>query len=134
MFNMNTNEIEVLKLGSIMTTKQANGLRRLNIVCDGGPVFDFYKSLVIEHTSKLFEFYETQKMFIGGPFPFNNPKRLIGKLDCKPISGQSLKMSSWSSSRITEVINDFIIITRNSVYVLHDISLLRDQRLTELGI
>ena len=81
MFNMNTNHIEILKLGSIVTTKQANGLRRLNIVCDGGTTFDYYRNLIIKNTSDIFEFYDTSKIFVCGPIPYNNHQRLIGISD-----------------------------------------------------
>ena len=131
-----SSEIEILKLGSIMTTKQSNGLRRLNIVCDGGPIFDYYKNLIIEHTSTYFEFYETEQIYIGGPFPYNDPRKLVGQLEDKPIVGQPLTLRSqrWYSSIITNIINDFIIITKNSVYIIHDLSNLRDQKLQNIGI
>jgi hypothetical protein len=130
------NEIEILKIGSIVTTKQSNGLRRLNIVCDGGPIFDYYKDIVIQYTSNMFEFYETLQIYVGGPFPYNDPRKLVGHLENKPIIGQplTLKIQRWYSSIITNIINDFIIITKNSVYVIHDLSNLRDQKLQNIGI
>ena len=133
---MNTNQVEILKLGSIMTTKQDNNLRRLNIVCDGGPIFDYYRNIIIKNTSDVFEFYDTSKVFVCGPLPYNNPKRLLGILDTLPIIGQPLTMNnkSWHSSRVVSIIEDCIIVTKNSVYVIHDFSHLRDQKLTELGI
>lgn len=144
MFNMNINQIEILKLGSITTTKQANNLRRLNIVCDGGPIFDYYKYIIIQNTSNIFEFYETSKIFVGGPLPYNDPTRLFGTLDEKPLVGKPLGLTGeitkanqtkrWYSSRIDLIIENYIIITKNSVYVIHDISSLRNQKLGELGI
>ncbi len=132
-----TNQIEILKLGSIhCTTKQHNGLRRLNIVCDGGHIFDFYNQILIKHTSSIFEFYETEQIFVGGPFPYNSPKKLVGVLSCIPLAGQPITMNqkTWQSSIVTSIINDCIIVTRNSVYALHNLSKLRDDKIQQLGI
>lgn len=133
---MNTNQIEILKLGSIVTTKQANNLRRLNIVCDGGPTFDYYRNLIIKNTSDIFEFYDTSKIFVCGPIPYNNHQRLIGISDSPPMIGHPFTVNnqSWHSSRVVSIIENCIIITKNSVYAIHDSSLFRDQKLTELGI
>ena len=129
------NQVEILKLGSIMTTKQHNGLRRLNIVCDGGHIFDYYRQIIVEKTSHLFEFYDTLQTFIGGPFPYNNPNRLVGTLDENLLVGQPFSVNkSWRSSRIDFIIDEFIIITKNSVYVIDDISRIRDQKISQLGI
>lgn len=119
-----------------MTTNQANGLRRLNIVCDGGPTFDYYRNILIKNASDIFEFYDTLKMFVCGPIPYNNHQRLIGISDSHPIVGQQFTVNnqSWYSSRVEFIIDNCIIITRNSVYAIHDSSLFRDQKLTELGI
>jgi hypothetical protein len=131
-----SNQIEILKVGSIMTTKQANGLRRLNIVCDGGHILDYYRQIVIGNTAHLFEFYDTQQIFVGGPFPYNNPNRLVGHIDEIPLVGQPFTMNkrSWHSSRIEYIIDNCIIITKNSVYALHDISKLREIKLQNIGI
>ena len=129
------NQVEILKLGSIMTTKQHNGLRRLNIVCDGGHIFDYYRQIIVEKTSHLFEFYDTLQTFIGSPFPYNNPNRLVGYLDENLLVGQPFSVNkSWRSSRIDFIIDEFIIITKNSVYVIDDISRIRDQKISQLGI
>ena len=56
--------------------------------------------------------------------------------DGSPIVGESytLDNSSWYTSRIERVIDDCIIITKNSVYAIHSISDLRDKKLNNLGI
>jgi len=131
-----TEQVEILKIGGIMTTEQFNGLRRLNIVCDGGPIFDYYKNIVINNTSNVFEFYETQKIFVGSPLPYNPSGRLIGLLDNHPLIGQPFTINNryWQSSRVASIIENFIIITKNSVYAIHHNSFLRDKKLNELGI
>ena len=119
-----------------MTTKQTNGLRRLNIVCDGGPIFDYYKNLIIEHTSNIFEFYETPQIYVGGPFPYNDPTPLFGPLDEQPLVGKPLVLrhKRWYSSRVDSIIGNCIIITKNSVYILHEISEVRNQKIQQLGL
>jgi hypothetical protein len=141
-----TSEIEILKIGSILPPNPISGstvydtsqfrTQTIMIVSDGGPIIDHYVSILKKETSG-YSFLKTQKKIVGGPFsyrPGNNDSRLIGELDGEIVIGMSFAVGNWHSSVVEKIIDNNIIITKNSVYVIHNISQFRDKKIESLGI
>ena len=50
------------------------------------------------------------------------------------ITNLTHQCRSWSTTVVVNIINDDIIITKNSIYAIHDVSKMRDKKLKDLGI
>lgn len=63
-------------------------------------------------------------------------RTIFGYPDGDPVVGKSFTINggSWWTSEVTDIVNQNIIITRNSVYFLYDKSIERNNKLMELGI
>lgn len=142
-------EVEILKLGIILPTVPIKGTRvydtsqfkskSIMIVSDGGPIFDYYISILRKECESSYSFLRTAKSIIGGPFSYKPGNTfidtpLIGELDGDLVIGMSFAVGSWHSSIVEKIINKNIVITKNSVYVIHSTSEFRDNKLKELGI
>jgi hypothetical protein len=46
----------------------------------------------------------------------------------------SFTVGNWHSSIVEKIINNNIVITKNSVYAIHSVSEFRDKKLKDLGI
>jgi len=111
------------------------------VVYDGGPLFDHYVSILKEKCGE-YKYLKTQKSIVG--VPNNRPDRfakfdkpsdtLKGIADGEPEVGKSYGVDSWRTSTVMKIIDDDILITRNSVYAIHNIEKLRDKKLNDLGI
>jgi hypothetical protein len=144
---MENKEVEILKIGSLLPVSPIKGTRvydtsqfrkqTIMIVSNGGPIFDHYVNIIIKELSDDYVLLKTEKSIVGGPFsyrPGNNNGRLIGELDGPIVIGMSFAVENWHSSVVERVIDDTIVITKNSVYAIHDISNLRDKKLQYLGL
>jgi len=143
---MNWSEVEILKIGSIIPRivggKIDSEKKTIMVVYDGGPLFDHYVSILKEKCSDEYSYLKTQKSIVG--VPNNRPDRfakfekpsdtLKGIADGEPEVGKSYTVDSWRTSTIMKIIDDDILITRNSVYAIHNIEKLRDKKLNDLGI
>lgn len=141
---MQNNEVEIIKLGDVMKMTGSGTLimtveeddptiiHYLNILRDYkyyAPKYSFMKTKGIVRSS-------AENNYFSGT-PFSNPnKHRIGIPDGDPIIGQSFTInnSSWCTSRIEIIISDNILITKNSVYAIHNNLIMRDQKLKDLGI
>lgn len=143
---MNWSEVEVLKIGSIIPRvvggKIDSEKKTIMVVYDGGPLFDHYVSILKEKCSDEYSYLKTQKSIVGTPS--NRPDRfskfekpsdtLKGRPDGVPEVGKSYTVDSWRTSTVEKIIDDDILITRNSVYAIHNVEKLRDKKLNDLGI
>ena len=140
---MNWSEVEILKIGTIIPNivgGKTNG-ETIMIVYDGGPLFDHYVSILKEKCGE-YKYLKTQKSIVG--VPNNRPGRfakfekpsdtLKGIADGEPEVGKSYTVDSWRTSTVEKIIDDDILITRNSVYAIHNVEKLRDKKLNDLGI
>jgi hypothetical protein len=140
---MNWSKVEILKIGSIIPNivgGKKNG-ETIMVVYDGGPLFDHYVSILKEKCGE-YKYLKTQKSIVG--VPNNRPDRfakfekpsdtLKGISDGEPEVGKSYGVDSWRTSTVMKIIDDDILITRNSVYAIHNIEKLRDKKLNDLGI
>jgi hypothetical protein len=57
-----------------------------------------------------------------------------GILEDDPTVGKGLNLGHWRTSVVDRIIEDCVIITRNSVYAIHDLALIREKKLNDLGI
>lgn len=142
---MNWSEVEVLKIGSIIPRvvggKIDSEKKTIMVVFDGGPLFDHYVSILKEKCGE-YKYLKTQKSIVGTPN--NRPGRfakfekpsdtLKGRPDGDPEVGKSYTVDSWRTSTVEKIIDDDILITRNSVYAIHNVEKLRDKKLNDLGI
>ena len=146
-------EVEILKIGKILQITPISGSRvydtsqfrkqTIMIVNDGGKLFEYYVNRLIVNCGDEYSYLRTAQSIVGYPNVFrsslvgNQPtNELKGISDGDPIVGQSytINNSSWHSSKVERVIDDCIIITKNSVYAIHNISDIRDKKLKDLGI
>lgn len=144
-------EVEILKIGSILPAMPIKGTRvydtaqfkkqTIMIVSDGGETFDYYINILRKNCNE-YNLLKTTKSIVGNPQSFNPlNKKLInstlkGVSDGEPLIGQSytINNSSWYTSKVEKIIDDYIIITKNSVYAIHNLSDIRDKKLNDLGL
>lgn len=144
-------EVEILKIGKVMPVLPIKGTRvydtsqfrkqTIMVVYDGGQVFDYYVGILKE--CEEYNYMKTTKSIVGKPQTFrsslvgNQPvDTLKGVSDGDPIIGQSytINNSSWYTSKVEKIIDDYIIVTKNSVYAIHNLSDLRSKKINDLGI
>jgi hypothetical protein len=135
-------EVEILKIGTILPDIKGGREFTIMVVYNGGPIFDHYVSILREKCGDEYKYLKTDKAIVGTPSVFRSSllgsvkvTSLKGLSDGDPIVGQSytINNSSWYTSKVDRIVDEDILITRNSVYVIHDISKLRDKKLQDLG-
>ena len=129
-------EVEILKIGSIINSET------IMVVFDGGPLFDHYVSILREKCGDEYKYLKTQKSIVGTPdtrpdrfSKFDKPSdTLKGIQNADPVVGESYGIGNWYTSTVNKIIDEDILITRNSVYAIHNPSKIRDKILNDLGI
>jgi hypothetical protein len=140
-----TKEIEILKIGTILKPSDIRCLDKkttLMVVFDAGPIFDYYVNILREECKDDYSFLKTAKSIISERFSTRVAGRVgeghsyVGKFDDYPQVGKSFTLGngSWSTTTVINVIDENIIITKNSIYAIHDVSKMRDKKLKDLGI
>lgn len=135
-------EVEILKIGNIIPVLPIKGTRvydtaqfrnkqTIMIVSDGGELFDYYVNILRSNCDD-YSYLKTTKSIVGKPQSF----RSSGLSDGDPQINQSFTInnSSWYTSKVEKIIDDYIIITKNSVYVIHNLSDLRNKKISNLGL
>jgi len=132
-------EVEILKIGSIIPFK---GKDTIMVVYNGGSIFDHYVSILKEKCGDEYKYLKTDKSIVGTPN--NRPDRfsrfdkpsdtLKGIQNKEPKIGESYGIGNWYTSTVNKIIDEDILITRNSVYAIHNPSKIRDKILNDLGI
>ena len=142
-------EVEILKIGSIMPIVPILGTRvydtsqfrktTIMVVYDGGKLFDYYIDILKKNCDE-YSYQKTAQSIVGSPFSFKPGVKLKnilkGLSDENPVIGQSytINNSSWYTSKVEKIIEDCIIITKNSVYAIHNLSDVREKKLGDLGL
>jgi hypothetical protein len=144
-------EVEILKIGSIIPAIRSGkgivdegnkeSISTIMVVFDGGHIFDHYVSILKEKCGDEYKYLKTAQSIVGTPnnrpdrfSKFDNPSdTLKGIQNDKPEIGKSYGVENWYSSTVNRIVDEDILITRNSVYVIHDVSKLRDKKLQDLG-
>jgi len=143
-------EVEILKIGSIIPSIRSGkgivdegnkeSISTIMVVFDGGHIFDHYVSILKEKCGDEYKYLKTAQSIVGSPFSFRpgvkSENILKGISDGEPIIGQSytINNSSWHTSKVERIIDGCILITKNSVYAIHNLSDIRDKKLKDLGL
>ena len=143
-------EVEILKIGTIIPdviskSESAEGKKEVRdtimVVHNGGPVFDHYVSILKEKCGDEYKYLKTHQSIVGTPEKFRSSLlghekvyTIKGIQNDEPKIGESYGVEHWYTSTVNKIIDDNILITRNSVYAIHDVSKLRDKILNDLGI
>jgi hypothetical protein len=127
-------KVEIIKIAEIFRTTNTP-----HIMYEETPRTKLYVKKLIDFVNENYTNYKAIKSMgvIRQPH-MNYLKRTIltGVPDGDPIIGKpfTLNNSSWHTSVVTDIISDELIITKNSVYLLYNKSMDRDNKLKELGI
>ena len=140
-------EVEILKIGSIVPSVKEGVKDTIMVVFNGGPIFDHYVEVLKEKCGDKYNYLRTDKAIVGTMEVFKGVQRMTSSLlghkrseilkgfqNDEPKIGFSYGVESWYTSTVNEIIDGNILITRNSVYAIHDISKIREKRLNDLGI
>ena len=143
-------EVEILKIGTIIpeviskweiSEGKKEGKSTIMVVCNGGPIFDHYVSILREKCGDEYKYLKTHQSIVGTPEQFRSSlvgykkvDRIKGIQNEEPEVGKSYEVGYWRTSTIMRIIDEDILITRNSVYAIHNPSKIRDKRLNDLGI
>jgi hypothetical protein len=145
------NEVEIIKLGDVMkmtpsTTDFSQNILIMTVEEDDA-VISHYLTILRDHCAQhcpQYSFMKTKGIvrssgadnYSFGPIHSMIGKHRIGVSDGSPIVGQpfTINNNNWHTSKIELIISDNILITKNSVYAIHNNSVMRDQKLKDLGI
>jgi len=148
-------EVEILKIGSILPvmplikgtrvydTSQFKNKQTIMVVYDGGPLFDYYVNKLRESCKDEYSFQKTAQSIVGYPNVFRSS--LVGNQPTTSLKGISdgepqidhiytINNSSWHTTKVIKIIDGCVLITKNSVYAIHNLSDLRENKLGELGL
>ena len=135
-------EVEILKIGTFLPTigKEENK-DTIMVVYDGGSIFDYYVEVLKEKCGDKYNYLKTAQSIVGMPeqgisslLRHEKFDRIKGIQNGEPKIGVSFGVNHWYTSTVNDIIDGNILITRNSVYAIHDISKIREKRLNDLGI
>jgi hypothetical protein len=142
--------VEILKIGSIIPGTiskweslegKKEGKDTILVVRNGGSVFDHYVSILREKCDGEYKYLKTDQSIVGTPDKFRSSlighKKVYtikGIQNNEPEVGKSYGVENWYTSTVNRIIDEDILITRNSVYAIHNVSKLRDKKLNYLGI
>ena len=141
MTKIRNGEVEILKIGKILPPIKGNKSTAM-VVYDCGPIYDYYVNILKEECKNDYSFLKTEKSIISDRFSTRVAGRIgeghsyVGKFDDDPQVGKSFTLNngSWGTSVVINIIDEDIIITKNSIYAIHNISKMRDKKLKDLGI
>ena len=131
-------EVELFKIATILS--QIKGKTPIMMVVhNAGEPCDSYVKILREHCKEEYSFMKTDKTIIGAPkmsmkSHIYEGHSIKGALDAPLQVGNSVAVGHWRTSVVDRIIEDCIIITKNSVYVIHDQALIREKKLNDLGI
>lgn len=134
-------EVEILKIGTILPDIKDGREFTIMVVYNGGLIFDYYVKILREKCGDEYKYLKTDKSIVGTPSVFRSSllgsvkaPSLKGIPDGDPMVGQSYSIDgNWHTSTVNRIVDEDILITKNSVYVIHDVSKLRDKKLQDLG-
>lgn len=145
-------KVEIIKIGEITPGfKPESGQILIMIIEESTPTISHYLNKLKSAGSGKYTTMSTKgiirpsgdmsSMFsYGGPLSYivdgENGRNIIGIPDHDPIIGDyfSINGGLWSTTTIKEIIDNDIIITKNSVYAIHSVSRMRSNALKNLGL
>lgn len=137
-----TSEIEILKIGEILPQSISNNETQVIRIGVGSNILDYYYSKLrlitnykfIEHDVNEVKKFNSQTLFADRQ-SIKIGQYKTGTIYKEITVGDSITLNGdfWSTSRVTHIY-DSIIITLNSVYAIHDLQKVRNDKLKDLGI
>jgi hypothetical protein len=126
--------IEVIKIADIIRDISGKGKQTIMIISDGDSKIEFYTSLFIKEKSNNYNILKTTGGIVGQPFLKERGKAIIGVCDDNPVIGKIFTINnySWHTSKVVDIIENCVLITMNSVYVIHNNSNLRNLKLNKI--
>ena len=132
---------EILKIGTILNGQKAGFAPDIMVVCNGGPVFDYYVDILRDKCGDDYKYLRTDQAIIGKPEvykgtssgKFKTENKLVGVMNDEPMVGISFNLEWWHTSTVMRILDESVFLTKNSVYAIHDVSLLREKRLNEIN-
>jgi hypothetical protein len=130
-------EVELYKIATILSSGKKRPM--MMVVHNAGEPCDSYVKILREHCEEEYSFMKTDKAIIGTPkmsmrSHIYEGHSIKGTLEDDPTVGKGLSLGHWRTSVVDRIIEDCVIITRNSVYAIHDPALIREKKLNDLGI
>lgn len=140
-------QVQVIKIASIIGPDSfpfnEKGNKTFILVAnDGDLIYNYYLG-ILKKNKPEFRYQKTTQSIVGYPNVFrsslvgNQPvDTLKGISDGDPIVGQSytINNSSWHTSLVEEILEECVLITKNSIYAIHNQSKLREKKIKDLGI
>lgn len=136
-------KLKILKIGNILpSVKEDTSNSTIMVISDGDEIISYYVSIVSEYF-KSDENYSILKssgdiinQLYRNTFSKDRKLGLIGFADDYPKVGEIFTINGhvWHTSMVNIIIDDCILVTKNSLYALHNDSILRDKKLKKLGI
>ena len=130
-------EVELYKIATILSSAKKQPL--MLVVHNAGEPCDSYVKILREHCKEEYSFMKTDKAIVRTPkmsmrSHVYEGHSIKGELEDDPAVGKTLSLGHWRTSVVDRIIEDCVIITRNSVYAIHDPALIREKKLNDLGI
>lgn len=130
-------EVELYKIATILSSGKKRPM--MMVVHNAGEPCDSYVKILREHCEEEYSLMKTDKAIIGTPkmsmrSHIYEGHSIKGTLEDDPTVGKGLSLGHWRTSVVDRIIEDCVIITRNSVYAIHDLALIREKKLNDLGI
>ena len=144
---MKGESIEVIKIADIIRDISGKGKQTFMIISDGDSKIEFYTSLFIKEKSNNYNILKTAGGIVEQPNLYNpgfrsphavsttnHSKVKIGVCDDNPKVGKIFTINgySWHTSKVVDIIENCVLITMNSVYVIHNDSNLRNLKLNKI--
>lgn len=137
-----SSEVEIIKIGNIIGPKSFpfsnEGDDKIILVAtDGDVVYNYYLE-ILKKNKPYFRYQKTVQSIVGYPTIsyLEKNKTLIGNSDGEAIIGKpyTINNSLWHTSNVEEIIENCVLVTKNSIYAIHSLSKLRDKKISDLGI
>jgi hypothetical protein len=131
----NTDKIEVIKIGNIIRDLSKIGKETVMIISDGDEIINFYVSIFKDNYNKdKYNILKTSGSIVGKSSLLYSGKPVTGFPDDYPKIGQvfTINNGSWHTSLVIDVIEECVLITRNSIYAIHNESNMREIKLNKI--
>lgn len=144
-------EVEIIKIGEILgsLTGDIGSIKpMILIITDAGEIVDYYLDIFLRNVKGEFKekgvgiqkttggiISQTPRLddIIKGKVP--KGKGIKGIEKSEPVVGQIYELKDgWHTSRVDRIIEDCVLITKNSVYAIHSLQNNRNRKLNDLGI
>lgn len=135
-------QVEIIKIGNIIGPNSFpfhnKGDNKLILVAtDGDEIYNYYLQ-ILKKNRPQFRYQKTVQSIVGYVVIswLEKNKTLIGKCDGNPIVGKpyTINNSSWHTSTVEDIIEESVLITKNSIYAIHNLSKIRDKKINDLGL